>query len=854
MAQTPQPNLEQFLLEKAKTYKEQANRGKMARTQTAVRMQRRCRANNASDCFGFFSTNEGSYAWLGDQNQKETEALANMRCLPIVKPTVRALVAAMVTANVQVKVDPAGKVSKRRAATSVARGLCEFFDGNDDYWSGLLEARVNEMSILNFGYAVRSRHNPEKECKSAQYDEFEPEDVPMPGEYACQCGSSGPLDDEVTKDPNGMARAKCPDCGSWAEVTKEPYTAQGIPMPKGRKEFNPGDNETLVASAYELSADELHSQGGNLNAAEWFEYHHLVSEDELKAAHPDFDLGGASEWSFSLKWQHALETGDDRYLKSRWGDLTGIKLYEVREIYMRPVQYRNYVAPQGKNEIKDGKGNVVFSLEPGEKITTKYPKGVCFYVTGEKLLPKIEGRDFRREWSYGGFHTDGHSLWMQPMVELAQSQDDGSAQYTAYMQYLDRNSVANLIYDGRIVNQEDMAKDLVPTKEGYDYGDDIGKRFFQVQPPRLQGPLEGLNLILSLVPKISGVQPPMVGEPQNGQPYAAQLLQKQSSLGMLTPSQQSKARVKVQSFKQHCRVAQETWPTERFEYLRERFGGEWKEQDIEAFLECDLDLDLVFSYVEGTEIPTSRLEREIKLQVVLEFIAKMAPQMVTPELVSMYFDLAGIDYDFENTEGDTQLAEVRYDRILEALPAFGQIPPEQIGTYILALPGMKPRQRENHKVHMEYYADRQRAALAQDQPNELLADVCDAMIEAHEQAETGMAQTQAAQQAIAAQPMVQAQQAAQAGQQQDNGQQAQADAAKAEADRQSASQEAEAARQHEAEQAQADRSHEINKLAMTQQHERESQDAEHAQDAMMQDAQLAAQTEQARQRPQGATR
>jgi hypothetical protein len=111
----------------------------------------------------------------------------------------------------------------------------------------------------------------------------------------------------------------------------------------------------------------------------------------------------------------------------------------------------------------------------------------------------------------------------------------------------------------------------------------------QMQTPSMPHALEGLNFVLfEIAPTVGGPQPAAVGAPQPGEPYSAQLLQRQSSLGLLAPSQQSKANVKCGWGQRPAAARPGAGRPSVSRSSAPASASEWKDQDVEAFVNCDV--------------------------------------------------------------------------------------------------------------------------------------------------------------------------------------------------------------------------------------------------------------------------
>lgn len=770
--------LEQFLLKYAEDCKSISKRGEDARTQTTVALQRRFRGVSLSDQIGRFILG-GTGRWKGD-DVEDLEGV-EMKCINVVKPTVKMNMAALSSARVAVKNEGANKRPRLRGVANVGDGIVKYLDEHEEHWTGGLETRINQLSQLGYGYFIHARHNPNKRSDKVQAQQWSEEGMGIPGDYACiSCGARGPFDrDEEIEDPEQIA---CPVCGDPAEVVK-PTEIDDVPVPGQTNEFNPGDIETSVSSCLEHRIDERKSQGANLNAALWFEHHYLTTEGELDGEFGPFNFGPEGEWCYSLKWKWSLETGEDVFDRNLQSE-NYRKRWERRDLYLLPEEYAQRIEPI-RSELKDGHGQVVFSIEKGERLVDMFPVGFCFSVVGEKLAPYIRGVDFRKEWSYGCFMPDAHSFWGQPLVELIQVQDDWNTLYTIDVQHRERNSLNQITYNRLMYDADSWEQDLVPTAEGMTQPDNmpLSHYFAQVQAMPMNEAVSGLKFLYELLPYIGGASPAAIGVPAKGRDttYHAQLLQKQSSLGQLQPPGESKANAKVWHYRNFMRLAQEHWPPDKFEYIRTRFGEEWKTEDIEAFLDANIDRDVITSFIEGSEIPTSLIERRIDMETVINKYIEIqnAPP---PALIKQYLDLLGIDYDIGGMEADERLAEARYEKIREGIHVLGQqglspeptitmnpqtgeqIPgPSPLCQAILSHPGLTVKQRENHQTHLDYYTAKEKALMAQDMPDMVLIECLDAMMERHD--DGGVTQTQdlAAQEVAGQAPIVAAQAAMQGG-------------------------------------------------------------------------------------------
>ena len=593
-----QLNLGDWLKQYAKEKFELSKRGEDVRTQVAVALHRRFRGATLSDRVGRFIPG-GSGLWRGDL-EGDLEGI-DLKCVNIVKPGVKMSMSALNSARVQINNEAANKQPRLRGAANVADGICQWLDENPDHWSDNLESRYNQMIQTGYGAFIRAYHNPKKKADYVETEEWEEQQETTPGEYACTCGAGGSFDYDLSEGQEAPEQINCPHCDQSAEVVKAPELTP-IAKPGQREQFNPGDLETCVSSCLEHRVDERNSQGGNLDRANWFEHHYLVTDEELSEEFPGFKFAAADEaaWSYPLKWKWSLETGDDVFSYNYQSDEFR-KRRERRDIYLLPQEYAHRIEPEDW-QLRDAKGNVVFEVKAGDRLSDKLPDGFCYSLVGEVLAPYWRQVDFRNEWSYGCFVPDAHSFWGQPLVELLQIQDDWNTLYTIDMQHRERNSLNQLMYNREAFDMDDWNHEIVPTAEGWTQPQDkpLSHFYAQLNATPMTEAVSGLQFLFQILPYVGGAPPEAIGaDPPGAQKdnYSAQLLRKQSMLGQLQPAGASKAQAKVHHFRNQMRIAQDTWPEERFEYIRTRFGDEWKDDDIQAFLECNFDRDIITDYV-----------------------------------------------------------------------------------------------------------------------------------------------------------------------------------------------------------------------------------------------------------------
>ena len=730
-------------------------------TNDSVVLRKRFRALNDNDRMSAFSSVSGQ--WMSDFDTQ------NLYSLNIVKPMLRANASAMQTANVKIDVAPRfTKDTKSQMATEVAVSLIEQKERLQ--WTSQLEEYLAMEQQMAPGVFVRTFHDKTKK-KKHKLPQWDTQEVEIPGSAVCgECGAETPVEGEVEE------MMPCGACGGVAIVEHMPTMGE-MDVPTGYKEFTTGDTETEPRPFFEFRVDDLNTQGGRLEKAKWFEHHYFQPLDELQLNYPaskDEIQGAQMDWSYSLKWQRALK--QNRISPNNAMGESVVEEREVRDIYLTPSMYLNHPVSEDFS-LKDTEGGVRFSIKKGQTCaaaqyegdTPEEPPVVCFRLTGTALLD-VFICDFREEWAYVTFLSNPSAFWGSFSYEIVSLQDIVTYLISLQFYHVRRNAITSIVYNKGSFDPESFGKDLIPTKNNLPYDVPIGSQFGIVPALALSGePMQLFGAIMETKGDVTLTTPAMLGQAQPNEPYAAQALQKQSSMGLLAPAEISKATAKVHWAKQQLRCAKRYWTEEDTEELL-KLNTNWNEDTILAFRECDVDKDLIVTYKQGTEIPQSLIEREIKLQNMLQqFVmlggigdGQLVPPEAIKEVMNELIQSSGLDIDIGNNESNLRLAESRYDHLTAMLKGVPQTEDmmvmQQIAMQIASLPLFQPLPYEDYGVITEFYSDKARNEAAREMPNYMLLTCLNALIQVERQGQVEHAQMEGQMQMEAAAPMMQAQQ------------------------------------------------------------------------------------------------
>lgn len=737
----------------------------------SVTLRKRFRNLNDSDRYSRFGS---AGNWLTGLNTQ------NLYSIDITQPTIRTNTSAMISANVKIEIEPRFiKDTTAEMAAQVADAIVT--QKQRIQWTTILEEVLSQEQQMSPGVFVRTRHNPYLK-KQRQVMEWGTEDVEVPGEAVCgECGATSPVSGEVQE------MTACAECGGVAVIEKMPGS-QPMDVPGGYSSFSAGDSETRAIPFFEVRVDDQNTQGGNLDLAQWFEHHYLASLDELQLEYPESkdEIAGASQdISYSLKWQQVLKR--NRIVPDDLVTNTVVEQREVRDIFLTPAMYLNYPA-KDDFELKDRDGKLRFSVKAGDTFDKSQFNGkpvedaptLCFRLIGTALVD-VYIADFKEEFAFMTFLANSSSFWGSFLFSIVSMQDIINYVITLQFYHIRRNAITSIIYNRSAFNQEDFSQDLIPSRETWPASEPIQNSFGIVPALTMSGePMQMYELIMGSKSDVTLATPALMGQAQPNEPYHAQLLQKQSSLGLLAPSQISKASAKVKSAKQQLRIAQKNWTDEDTEELL-KLNPEWSEDFITAFKKCDFDKDLIIEYVEGSEIPQSLIERQVVLQNLLQQVmalGQISPELIKPEMINEILteltQSSGIQIDINNAEANQRLANSRFDKLLMMLKGIPDTDNmeviAQVAQQITSLIIFQPVPNEGYDIITEFYSDKMRAEAGKDDPSYLLMACLNNLINLEDEGQVAVAQKKMRMQMEAQAPLMEAQQQEQMDQQQAEGQ------------------------------------------------------------------------------------
>lgn len=682
------------------------------------------------DHFGFFSSDDTG-RWIDVKD-------IGLKKVNVVAPVVRANNKNWMEASVKLEVNARTSDPEAAGGADIAQSLVEMLCGRD--WDEQLEEMISELAQLSGEYFLYSRYNKDLGPK-LRVPQMATRDHTVDGSYYCaNCNKGG-------KRQQAFDAGGCPDCAKPVTL-QDPIEMKGLNVPDGYEEESGGDSETRLFTSYEMKVDERNAKGGDLSKCRWIRNNYLAYRNELEEMRPWALLERkGSNWSVGLQQQRALETsaqtGDNANGQEDNGDRDE-DLLDYRRYWLDPKAVAGWVAPSDYSFGSEEYG-YVFTIKAGQTFADVFPEGFeGLYIEriGDEVL-YIGNEDFRKHWSVGHWQMDATSFWGKAQEDLLDLQEMRIEMVNIFFQAGMTMSMPPLIIDGMMFDGEDFVNEpgkIIRTRKGFARdGKPISDYLHQLEA---QEPGSGMfsfyQLLVQSTDESSGVSPVSVGQgdPAN-KTFGGQQLLTQRAVGLLVPSQKNKARAKREWAYQHLELIQKYWTVERYKPIKSKFGDEWKQADVEAFRNANIREDYEITYVEGSEIPQSLEQREIKLVGLLQSGVLTDPT-VPLQLKQMLVRMAGVDYDVENYEAEIRLCNARLRRMDKAIMQvnamggpylvdemgpmvddFGrpQINPMAVQT-VLYSPGAEIMpESDNMVVHMEFWKDQLMAEAAKNMPD-----------------------------------------------------------------------------------------------------------------------------------------
>lgn len=518
--------------------------------------------------------------------------------------------------------------------------------------------------------------------------------------FQCEsCGKSGMTQvDEVTE---GETQIRCPECQQPARAMVKPLA--GLMM--GERQVPTYDIVDEIISFFNFTADVYNAKVGGIQTMNWLQIQKLRDRIWMQTHYPHLSFTSPANWSYPLRCDYALARGRWQYFNQQpaeSGSGLGHEKYEVKDIYLHEDAYSSYRAPKDF-EFVDAKGKRTFRIKEGQSIAEAQKRlygenqhGFKFVWNEDRLLgicgPEHEELNFRDR--FADVHWSRESYYLSsPNYSVVFIQDDMTLLNTLDHNITARNVVNPVFYDSTVFEQGDFSKEFIGTKNSMmldpttSLRDKVVSLPIPVVSPHL---MQRMQWLWEIKDSVTLQTSAMRGESAKGEPFAKARQDLETSYGNLTSVLKSFAQCKNTTFLNKAGLAKKIWTLEQFQRVGSMFGELWTEEDIEEMCEIDFKRDLIVSYREGSEMPSTPMSKELKFFGALQQLSgainglppEVAMQIVTPDkwaaIIEQLGEFGGFDFDVSGLEVDEVISQKRFISLAKLCEPFKGTTFEQI--------------------------------------------------------------------------------------------------------------------------------------------------------------------------------
>ncbi|MBX3288364.1 MAG: hypothetical protein KF855_03370 [Acidobacteria bacterium] len=733
----PSAPLEDFLRGVAKQVKEESEAESVKyRLRSAIKMLALHREATTQDRYGFWQGDIWSYS----------PAFEKLRGgVNIFQALIRGAEANFTQATPRLDIKANRSDFRGLATEKVARGLYEIL--HETQWTEKNQQALFYAMILKMNGFVISRMRPQAGSVTTAIPQFEESEIEIGGRYQClECYEVGQFDSQ--------AEMACEYCGSEQLLVMDEPEIETLNLMSGITNEPVGMPEIIVADIFDVSMDDSANVSGDMSKCQWVEYRELVHKSELKRLYPHLKCEEKTEWSYATRLKEAFkrcEYGECYPSSERDRDT-----YELRHIWVSRNKYEDYVAPQ---TVKIGK----FILKRGERLADRCPDNLVMGLAAGQIA-FIEPENHAYVIKSAVWLSDGISNY-----GLGASSGIGLQRKVDYLDNLAvegeaRSLSGSIIYDGQAIdgNRLEGQNLNVPLKQDFQLNGSPIRNFFE--EVRVSGlSLQSLGYLqgqMDAMQKVMGVPDVTLGEDTSSDKTASgQQLRSRNAVGLLIPAKKSEAHLMEGWLNDQLHLVQRFMPPDAIQQFASFYGEEWTDDEVQAFLEADMDREIRISYAEGTEVPETRDQKQIKLRQ--DIAAGFVP--MSPAIQAKLIRESGYDdevFDAANYNSNLAIGRKRWDWVKDQVKANPELEmgfefyeaqltdpvsgmrmvdemnnpiPNPLAQQFLTAPELQVNKHsEDHAQQGEYWKARQREAVAGlNDTSKLLVAICDGMITAH---------------------------------------------------------------------------------------------------------------------------
>lgn len=715
---------------------QEGERTEKQRVHMIVQMRRRFRGRNKDDLFGFFKNGYWNYH----------DSMEYLNGINIFQALLRGAEASFTQAKIRLDIKSSSNNYENRSAQKIVKGIYNKL--TETAWTEAAESQMFYGATLTLNYYIISRFNRGNDDYVIRVPKFSENTMTTEGMAICnneECNAQMPF--------SGIDTV-CPECGSDEfTVINEPQS-EDMDLVSDFEEFPAGSVETIIADGLEVSVDDTQGKPNDITGPRWAEYRQPTQKDELKKLYPHLKLETNPEWSYATRWRIALQRHESAPATPT--SKADREIYELREIWLDKCDTEEYISP---SNYKNGN----FEIKQGERLSEVAPNGVCFAVVGDEVAYVCD-ENKSDVIAVGSWLVDPSSHYGLGVSAGLEIQRTINQLHNMNLDGINRALRGSIIYDPEYIDGAHLegSNSNIPLRAGAArHGAAIDSFFKEISTTGLQADVVGYLLQQKEdLQRIMGVPDATIGEgdPNNKTATGQQILANRA-VGLLIPAKKSQAFAMESWLLQQCKLIQTYYSPDR---IKQEFGtsvGEmWLDEELEAFKEADLKSALTISYVEGSEVPVTKQEKEAKLLGIMS----MGIIPPTPQLMAKVMETAGLEeFDIGDFDSNTQLAMKRWSLLTEEAEATPEVEamfemaeaqmidpmtgarmademgnplPNPIVMQIVMQPEFAPDpDAEAHDLHMEFWNDKVRG-LAVTSGSKLLRAVAQAMVTAHQMA------------------------------------------------------------------------------------------------------------------------
>jgi DNA-directed RNA polymerase subunit RPC12/RpoP len=531
---------------------------------------------------------------------------------------------------------PPGSSDELVAAAKFAKSRV---DANRDrtYNARLLQTR-NAYALLN-GIVLMYTYMDYGSGGSERMPKLEKQE--SEGKTVRMCANcSRMVPDPVDLDSDEKRSPKCPSCGS--EMMSEMSMSDGPEVIIGYDDVKTGQNQWTVPNPVSVI---FLMTASCIEETPFIKWKQLILRSVLQASFPGISLPKTGITSTELRYINNQETNTPA---SSGSTLFGAAEPDGSSRELEPVEFERhwldypvYCDIKFEEDADLGGGK---TLKANQKLGELFPNGLYFSRCGTLIL-EVKGEDKNRKWSASPYGIRPGTLYgTGSSVALADQE---------VLNDLESVKMANAFANGvprEFVNPDRIselsADPAIPTvlTPGLNEGNIIGNAYAQAPATTLSPEIYGLSerresAIQNKIGALSSTGQGGLADAKTwGDTATAISIRRDMAVGRFSPDLELMAdELDRKQAIQFIKNEKECFTAEQWKGL----SGEYGEYGIEAFLNCDIDRDLIFTVSPGSYMPRSDAQTQAKLVQYAQLLPGLM-QAQSPELTAYAGEVFGI--------------------------------------------------------------------------------------------------------------------------------------------------------------------------------------------------------------------